>query len=66
MPSQSLFCVLGMRADGVLEVCAAKVTRATADSVASTLHNMGRNYSDILVQEDGDGPILDLDSWRWD
>ena len=43
--------VVGVRPDGSRELCGARLSRQTADSMASTLRTM-RNYTDVLIEQE--------------
>jgi hypothetical protein len=47
-----MYRVVGIRPDGVRELCAAAVNKEIADTVAG-LERKIRNYADVLIEPDG-------------
>lgn len=64
MIPQDAYRVVGVRPDGVHEVCAAGVSRQTAESVATTVRSM-RNYTQVLIESESDHPEAGTRSREW-
>ena len=64
MPTHEAFRVIGVRPDGKREICAAGVTRQTAESVATTVRSM-RSYAEIVIEQEIDNPDAGASSQQW-
>jgi hypothetical protein len=57
------FQVMGIKADGTRELCFARRSRQSAESVAATLRTMTeRGYVEVLIEEEPPTPPLESES----